>query len=35
VRGDVARRTAAAMLFPISQADFWLLKRSITHDPKE
>jgi CRISPR-associated protein Csx17 len=35
VSGDVARRTAAAMLFPISNHDFRLLKQSITHKPKE
>lgn len=33
--GDVARRTAAAMLFPISAPAFRLLKQSITHQPKE
>ncbi len=31
VSGDVARRTAAAMLFPISQPDFRHLERTITH----
>ncbi len=35
VVGDVARRTAAAMLFPISPEDFHLLKQTITHKPKE
>jgi CRISPR-associated protein Csx17 len=35
VSGDVARRTAAALLFPISNRDFQILKQSITHKPKE
>jgi CRISPR-associated protein Csx17 len=35
VGGDVARRTAAAVLFPISAHDFRLLKQSITRQPKE
>lgn len=35
VHGDLARRTAAAMLFPISDSDFWKLKQTITHKPKE
>ncbi|HRI16599.1 MAG TPA: type I-U CRISPR-associated protein Csx17 [Verrucomicrobiota bacterium] len=35
VSGDIARRTAAAMLFPILSSDYWLLKQSITHKPKE
>jgi CRISPR-associated protein Csx17 len=35
VSGDIARRTAAAMLFPISPSDFRLLKQTITHKPKE
>jgi len=34
VSGDVARRTAAAMLFPISQRDFRLLERVILKQPK-
>ena len=29
VAGDVARRTAAAMLFPIGPRDLWLLERTI------
>ena len=32
VSGDVARRTAAAVLFPISNSDFWHLKQTITHN---
>lgn len=35
VSGDLARRTAAAMLFPISSRDFWQLKKTITHNTKE
>ncbi len=35
IRGNAARRTAAAVLFPISITDFWLLKQSITRKPKE
>jgi len=35
VSGKVARRTAAAMLFPISSSDLGLLNQSITQPPKE
>jgi CRISPR-associated protein Csx17 len=35
VSGEVARRTVAAMLFPISPRDFRILKHSITHKPKD
>lgn len=35
VSGDAAHRTAAAMLFPISLADFRLLEQTITHKQKE
>lgn len=35
VSGEVARRTVAAMLFPISTRDFRILKQSITYKPKD
>jgi CRISPR-associated protein Csx17 len=35
VSGEVARRTVAAMLFPISPCDSRILKQSITHKPKD
>ena len=34
VRGDIATRTAAAMLFPIAPRDFHLLERMILQQPK-
>jgi len=34
VSGDTARRTAAAILFPISHRDFRLLERNILQQPK-
>ncbi len=34
VGGDIARRTAAAMLFPITSHDFRLLERNILQQPK-
>jgi len=35
VSGDIARRTAAAMLFPIAQQDFYQLERSILQPSKK
>lgn len=35
VGGDTARRTAAAMLFPITSHDFQLLERNILQQPKK
>ena len=35
VSGDIAQRTAAAMLFPISHDDFHQLERSILQPPKK
>ncbi len=35
VSGDMAKRTAAAMLFPISEHDFRLLKKTVTSEPKD
>jgi CRISPR-associated protein Csx17 len=35
VTGDIARRTAAAILFPISHRDFRLLERVILKQTKE
>lgn len=35
VAGDVARRTAAAMLFPIGSRDFVLLEKSILRPKQE
>lgn len=35
VSGDIARRTAAAMLFPISHHDFWQLTTTVTHNKKQ
>lgn len=35
VSGEMARRTAAAMLFPISAVDIQRIEQSITHQPKE
>ena len=34
VEGDPARRTAAALLFPISRRDFRLLENTILHQPE-
>lgn len=34
VSGDIARRTAAAILFPISHRDFYALERTILQQPK-
>jgi hypothetical protein len=34
VSGDIARRTAAAMLFPISHADFRQLEKMIIKPSK-
>lgn len=35
VAGDIVKRTAAAMLFPISPRDFWQIEQSIIHKTKE
>jgi CRISPR-associated protein Csx17 len=35
VGGDIARRTAAAMLFPIASHDYRLLERNILQQPKK
>ena len=35
VRGDIARRTAAAILFPISHRDFGLLEHMTLKQPNQ